>query len=310
MIRGVTRPAWVPHEQRYISIDHRSRAEVAENPFRHHPLTRYEWAWDQVAAGTGWHLDVGCNAGVLLAALHEGTGRTVVGVEVNRPLLQMVRERVPDAHVVQVGRRDPLPFPDAAFASVTVLDVAEHVPDERALLAEVARVLAPGGRLLLSVPAAHLFSFLDPDNAKLHWPALHRFVWRLRRGSTAHEADAAAQRTVTGMVGDLAVERAEHTNFEPAAIAELVASVGLRLERDEGSGLFFRWLQIPALLLPGAAGRVAERLMVADAHRFTGSPGAGFRRRANLFVTATKPGAGPVGGSTPGDQTGGAQARP
>ena len=43
------------------------------------------------------------------------------------------------------------------------------------------------------------------------------------------------------------------------------------------------------VVLPGVAGRFAERLMIADAHRFGGGPGSGVRRRANLFVTATKP---------------------
>jgi SAM-dependent methyltransferase len=265
------------------------------NPFRRHPLTRYEWAWDRVATGSGCHLDVGCDAGVLVAALHEGTSRAVVGVDVDRSLLLRLRDRLPDGHAVQVGPLDPLPFADATFTTATVLEVAEHVPDERALLAEVARVLAPGGRLLLSVPAAHAFSFLDPDNARLRWPVLYRLAWRIRRrdsarrpGTAGQRAGTAGQRAVAGPVGNGITERAEHTNFEPAAIAALIESVGLRLDREEGSGLFFRWLQIPALLLPGAAGRLAERLMVADAHLFAGPPGTGLTRRANLFVTAIK----------------------
>jgi hypothetical protein len=150
-------------------------------------------------------------------------------------------------------------------------------------------VLQPGGTLLLSVPAAHLFSFLDPDNAKLRWPRLHRQVWRIRRGVDAQERDARGQRATTDMIGDLAVERSEHTNFRPADIAAAVTSAGLHVESEEGSGLFYRWFQIPSLLLPGAAGRLAERLVVADARRFGGSPGTGLRRRANLLITAVKP---------------------
>jgi SAM-dependent methyltransferase len=238
---------------------------------------------------------------VLVAALHAGSDRPVVGVDVNRAMLQRLRDRAPGADAVRVGPRDPLPFATGTFATVSLLDVAEHVPDEHALLAEIARVLAPGGRLLLSVPAKHVFSILDPDNLKLHWPAAHRLVWQLRRGRRAHEQTAAAEQAVPGMVGDLAIERDEHTNFEPAVIAAVIESVGLHVDAEYGSGLFFRWVQIPALVLPGAAGRFAERLMIADAHRFTGGPGTGLRRRANLFVTAMKPAA---------DQPSDSQAKP
>lgn len=282
------RPSWLPHEQRYLHPGAAREAAPLGNPFRRHPLTRYEWAWEQLAHLDGPHLDVGCNAGVLVAALHERGDRAVVGADVNRVLLRQLRERAPHVNAVRVGPRDDLPFAANTFASASVLDVAEHVPDERALLTEVARVLAPGGTLLVSVPAAHVFSFLDPDNVKLRWPGLHRRVWELRRGKDAHRRDADGQQAVAGMVGDLAAERGEHTNFTVDAMVAVVHAAGFDVAALEGSGLFFRWVQIPALVLPGAAGRVAERLMIADAHRFTGGPGAGVRRRANLFVTATK----------------------
>ena len=285
----VNRPVWLPHEQRYIDAEPGDGVARDRNPFRDHPLTRYEWAWDELAGSPGPHLDVGCNAGALVAALHRCRDRTVVGVDVNRALLEMLRSHEPGALAVRVGPRDPLPFADGTFATATLLDVAEHVPDEHALLREVARVLAPGGRLYLSVPAAHVFSVMDPDNLKLRWPALHRAVWRLRRGRRAQQREAAAQHAVPGMIGDVAVERDEHTNFRPEVIVAALEGAGLRVVAQEGSGLFFRWLQIPALVLPGAAGRTAERLMIADAHRFAGPPGRGIRRRANLFVTAVKP---------------------
>jgi SAM-dependent methyltransferase len=50
------------------------------------------------------------------------------------------------------GTATCLPFRDGSFATVLLLDVLEHVPDPESALAEVARVLAPGGRLLLTVP--------------------------------------------------------------------------------------------------------------------------------------------------------------
>jgi SAM-dependent methyltransferase len=51
------------------------------------------------------------------------------------------------------GSATQLPFRDGAFDVVAAFDVVEHVPDEDLILAELARVLRPGGRLLISVPA-------------------------------------------------------------------------------------------------------------------------------------------------------------
>lgn len=46
-----------------------------------------------------------------------------------------------------------LPFCDASFDLLTALDVLEHIDDDRGTLREIARVLAPGGRLVVTVPA-------------------------------------------------------------------------------------------------------------------------------------------------------------
>jgi SAM-dependent methyltransferase len=45
-----------------------------------------------------------------------------------------------------------LPFPDASFDAVIVSEVLEHIPDDKSVLAELVRVLRPGGRMALTVP--------------------------------------------------------------------------------------------------------------------------------------------------------------
>jgi SAM-dependent methyltransferase len=52
----------------------------------------------------------------------------------------------------EVGNADHLAFPDGHFELVCAFDIVEHVADDRQVFAELTRVLAPGGILLLSVP--------------------------------------------------------------------------------------------------------------------------------------------------------------
>ena len=46
-----------------------------------------------------------------------------------------------------------LPFPDGAFDAIIAAEILEHVPDDTAALAEIARVLRPGGTVAITVPA-------------------------------------------------------------------------------------------------------------------------------------------------------------
>lgn len=64
----------------------------------------------------------------------------------NRVTIDSDPERKPDI----VGDAHALPFPSASFALVLCTEVLEHLRDPRAAVLEMARVLAPGGRLLLT----------------------------------------------------------------------------------------------------------------------------------------------------------------
>src|SRR6185295_18341145 len=98
-------------------------------------------------------LDVGCGTGANLLMLSEyGEAE---GVDVSEDALAFCRARGLDK--VKLGAAEELPFADGTFDLVTGLDVVEHLDDDLAGLKEMRRVLRPGGRILLFVPA---FMFL------------------------------------------------------------------------------------------------------------------------------------------------------
>ncbi len=95
-------------------------------------------------------LDAGCGTGFNLVAL--GRLGSALGIDLSLDAIRFCRERGVRAVRGSVLR---LPLADAAFDVVTSFDVIYHdwVPDDRAAVAEMARVLRPGGVLLVRVPA-------------------------------------------------------------------------------------------------------------------------------------------------------------
>lgn len=98
-------------------------------------------------------LDVGCGTGANLQMLSQfGVAE---GVDVSTEALDFCRAR--GLARVRQGAAESLPYEDAQFDLVTGLDVVEHLDDDVVGLSEMRRVLRPGGRALLFVPA---FMFL------------------------------------------------------------------------------------------------------------------------------------------------------
>ncbi|HEX2221765.1 MAG TPA: class I SAM-dependent methyltransferase [Candidatus Limnocylindria bacterium] len=93
-------------------------------------------------------LDAGCGTGLNLASLPEGS----TGLDINPRNVALIRQRLPRHNVVE-GDLEAMPFEDGSFSTVVCTEVLEHVPHPDRALAEIRRVLAPGGRLLGSVPA-------------------------------------------------------------------------------------------------------------------------------------------------------------
>lgn len=103
------------------------------------------------ANGSGPILDAGAGTGLNLRHLPEGS----VGLDINPRNIAILTARLP-RHTIVEGDIEAMPFSPASFGTVVCTEVLEHVPDSRAALAEIHRVLAPGGRLIGSVPARAL----------------------------------------------------------------------------------------------------------------------------------------------------------
>jgi SAM-dependent methyltransferase len=94
-------------------------------------------------------LDAGCGSGRNMVDLaHHGA---VTGVELSPTSAELARERC--AGEVIEGSVMDMPFDDRSFDLAVSLDVIEHLSDDVGALTELRRIVAPGGALLVTVPA-------------------------------------------------------------------------------------------------------------------------------------------------------------
>src|SRR5271170_6551298 len=96
-------------------------------------------------------LDAGCGSAPVLAALRD-RGAIVTGFDSSPGMLEQARQRLgDDADLHEATLGCPLPFPDGAFDDVIAALVLHYLEDWGPALAELRRVLKPGGRLIVSV---------------------------------------------------------------------------------------------------------------------------------------------------------------
>ena len=104
-------------------------------------------------------LDIGCGTGYLLGRLaaRAPQAEVLAGIDAAPAMIEVARAAAADPRLrFTAGTAEQLPWPAATFDLVVSTTSFDHWTDQRAGLAECARVLAPGGRLVL----ADLFSAL------------------------------------------------------------------------------------------------------------------------------------------------------
>ncbi|MEU7638957.1 class I SAM-dependent methyltransferase [Streptomyces sp. NPDC039016] len=108
-------------------------------------------------------LDAGCGSGPLSAALRD-RGAVVTGIDASARMVALARQRLGADAALHVGDlSDHLPFADGAFDDVVASLVLHYLEDWVPTLAELRRVLRPGGRLIASVEHPIVaYTFQDP----------------------------------------------------------------------------------------------------------------------------------------------------
>ncbi len=100
-------------------------------------------------------LDIGCHQGEFLRSLKGRIGPSV-GLD---PLAKPLSE--PPVRLLSEWFREPLPFENACFDVVVMLATLEHIQDKEPLARECSRLLVPGGRVVITVPAPVVDRMVD-----------------------------------------------------------------------------------------------------------------------------------------------------
>lgn len=142
------------------------------------------WVFSQIAPYLeGDVLEIGCGTGTFTALISARAAR-VVALDLDKAFVEQAAAQLRNRPNVEVLRadvtRDPLP---QGFDAIVMLDVLEHLPDDRAVLSRLRRALRAGGRMVIKVPA-HAWLFSPMDEAIGH----HRRYARARLRRVMEEA--------------------------------------------------------------------------------------------------------------------------
>jgi cyclopropane fatty-acyl-phospholipid synthase-like methyltransferase len=175
-------------------------------------------------------LDVACGSGGPTLRMAACTGCSVIGVDLHEQAIATAKSLASQRNLTHraefraANARGPLPFPDAHFDAITCVDAINHIPNRPLVIAEWARLLRPGGRLLFTNPITvtgpltdeeiavrssagfMLFVPKDYDKEVIAQSGLHLLEFR---NVTANVAEVAEKRRVAREKRSAAVRQVE-----------------------------------------------------------------------------------------------------
>jgi len=128
-------------------------------------------------------LEVGCGSGALTDSISSNTGAAGFAIDISPSSIagQLARRGNRQSFDVAVASALELPFADATFDALVCTDLVEHLPDPAAFYEQTARVVKPGGQLLVR---CNVLDFgLTIDWLRLH---LTRKSWLARMAGSGH----------------------------------------------------------------------------------------------------------------------------
>jgi SAM-dependent methyltransferase len=191
--------------------------------------------------------DLGCSSGYLLRDLRVAFPKAfLVGADLVAQGLRKAHAQVPDAALLLADVTE-LPFGGSTVSAIVSANVLEHVADDRAALAEIGRVLAPGGRAAFVVPAGPgLYDYYD---------AFLGHERRYRRGELAQKAGQCGLVAVREFfLGSLIypafwlVKKGNRVRHREASPAQMEALVRRDIARTGHSGLAARAMRVEEAL--------------------------------------------------------------
>lgn len=195
-------------------------------------------------------LDAGCGRGEVLLACARA-GAEVAGIDYAEAAVELARETLAGVTGADVRRGEltSLPWAEASFDRALLGDVIEHVDPEQTapVLAELRRVLAPGGILLVHTAPNRLFT-------KVAWPLARHLMRAARQGATARMLDERLAMAESYHVNEQSVYSLRRALRE-AGFSEVRAWVDSNVMR---TGEHFLTQELDRSRIMRAAGRLAS----------------------------------------------------
>jgi methionine biosynthesis protein MetW len=177
-------------------------------------------------------LDVGCGSGYLAKLLKARVpGLVIHGVDISTVALERARNHSDQVWQVDLDKAD-VSVPSEQYDTVTCIEVLEHLYDPDHALREVARVLAPGGHAVVTVPNLAYWRYrLDLLRGRVPPPAvdsrhLHQFNQRV-----LGEALSRSNLRLTGITGH-AVRLPWLARRHPAVFSDILIATAVKASQE------------------------------------------------------------------------------